>query len=320
MLSTQSPSFAGSPAPRVYSAAALCKATAAGVGACGRLDDTGLDRTLCHDAKRGLLEVQAGTPWRSLGAFAGEAFLPGTVGASVTTNAAGPDGRPMVVHLRALTLATADGELRRASREVSPELFRLAVGGFGAFGPFYSITLDLASLSRAAANAAAPVRLELPQAGSPGAAFVAEVLVPPLSSERFIEQACASLEERRCRLTRLEVRRVLPEQETFLRWARRDFAAVHIEFRHNATLGASVSAAQARLRLYDLSLAAGGMPAPAQLPLASRAQAAASYPMLGAFLAEKRRLDPAERVLGAWYRDVRDLWRRERCDVRWSRG
>lgn len=320
MLSLPTLPLAGPHAPRVYSAAALCKAMAAGIGAGGRLDDSGLDRTLCHDAKRGLLEVQAGTPWRSLSAFAGEDFLPGTVGASVAANAAGPDGRPMVEHLHALTLATADGELRRASREVSQELFRLAVGGFGAFGRFYSITLDLASLSRAAAGTAAPVRLELPQAGSPGAAFVAEVLVPPPSSERFTEQARAALEERRCRLTRLEVRRTLPEQETFLRWARRDFATVRIEFRHGATLGASVSAAQARLRLYDLSLAAGGMLAPAQLPLASRAQAAASYPMLGAFLAEKRRLDPAERVFGAWYRGVRELWRRERCDVRWSRG
>ncbi|MDA1118448.1 MAG: hypothetical protein O2979_10700 [Proteobacteria bacterium] len=42
--------------------------------------------------------------------------------------------------------------------------------------------------------------------------------------------------------------------------------------------------------------------------------------MLGAFLAEKRRYDPGERLLDPWYRGVRSLWRREACAVRWSRG
>jgi hypothetical protein len=42
--------------------------------------------------------------------------------------------------------------------------------------------------------------------------------------------------------------------------------------------------------------------------------------MLGAFLAEKRRFDPAERILNPWYRRARHAWRGERCDVRWARG
>lgn len=318
MLATQTLPFPATPAPRVYSAADLCKAMAADDGHCVRLDSAGLDRTLCHDADRGLLEVQSGAPWTSLAPFAGERFLPGSVGESVAANAAGPDGRPMVEHLRSLTLVTADGELRRASREQAPELFRLAVGGFGAFGPFYSLTLDLASLSRAAANAVAPVTLGIPPVGTPGARFRVDVLVPPQAGESYVAQARAALDERRCALARLEVRRTLPEQETFLRWARCDYAAVRLEFRLGETLGACVSAAQLRLRLFDLALEAGGAITPCQLPLASRAQAAACFPMLGAFLAEKRRYDPAERVLGAWYRGARDLWRRQACAVRWS--
>lgn len=321
MLATSSLPLAALPGPRVTSAPDLCKAMLAGAGLPHRLDAAGLDRTLCHDAARGLLEVQAGASWRSLAAHTGGEFLPGTVGDSVAANVAGPDGRPVVAHLRTLTLVTADGELRRVNREQAPELFRLAVGGFGAFGPFYSLTLELASVQGAAAHAAAPVCLGLAPAQTPGARHRLELLVPPPASEQLAARARAALDERRCALTLLEVRRVLPEDETHLRWARREYAALRIEFgmRETETLGACVNAAALRRHLIDLALAAGGGFAPEHLPQASRAQAAACYPMLGTFLAEKRRYDPAERVLGAWYRGVRELWRRQECAVRWSR-
>jgi hypothetical protein len=318
MLATHSLPLPAPAGPRVYSAGDLCKAMLAGRVQPGRVDDSGLDRVLCHDPQRGALEVQSGTPWHALAAYGGNAFQAGAVGDSVAANAAGPDGRPIVAHLRSLTLVTADGELRRASRDCSPELFRLAVGGFGVFGPFYSVTLDLASLAQAAAGAAAPARLELPEAPA-GACSGIDLLVPPEASEPLIAQARAELDQRRYALIRLEVRRMLPEDETFLRWAKREYAALRIEYRSRATLGGCVGATQLRTQLIDLALAAGGAIAPASLPAATRAQAAACYPMLGAFLAEKRRYDPAGRVTNSWYRGTRDLWRREPCEVRWSR-
>jgi FAD/FMN-containing dehydrogenase len=320
MLATQCQPLAALPGPRVCSALDLCKAVLAGSGPAHHAHAGGLDRTLCHDAVHGLLEVQAGASWRSFAAHTRGAFLPGTVGASIAANSAGPDGRPVVAHLRALTLVTADGELRRVSRDQAPELFQLAVGGFGAFGPFYSLTLDLATLSQSAADAAEAVCLGLAVAEAPGALHCLDLLVPPAASGQFVAQVRAALEERRCTLSRLEVRRVLREQETLLRWARRDYAALHIEFRTRETIGACVSAAELRSRLIDLAIDAGGAFAPDHLPHATRAQAEACYPMLGAFLAEKRRYDPAERVLGAWYRGVRESWRRQECEVRWSRG
>jgi hypothetical protein len=311
MLATHSLALPALAGPRVFSAGDLCKAVLAGRVQGSRIDDSGLDRVLCHDPQRGVLEVQAGAPWRALAAHGGNAFQAGTVGDSVAANAAGPDGRPVVAHLRSLTLVTADGELRRASRECSPELFRLAVGGFGVFGPFYSVTLELASLAQAAAAALAPVRLELPEAPAGGACGGIELLVPPETSEPLIAQARAVLAEHRYALVRLEVRRTLPEEETFLRWAKREYAALRIEYRSRSTLGGCVGATQLRARLLDLALAAGGAIAPASLPAASRAQAAACYPMLGAFLAEKRRYDPAGRVTNSWYRCTCGLWRRD---------
>ena len=303
--------------PRVFSAGDLCKAMRAERTAVP--DASGLDRILRHDLERGLLEVQSGTPWSALAAHAGEAFATGTVGESVAANVAGPDGQPMVAHVRSITVATADGELRRASRDRAPEFFRLAVGGFGAFGPFYSVTFELASLARAAARAKPPLSLDLPDSAPVGARFRVELLLPPQASEGFVALARSAIEERRCRLARLEARPTLPEEATFLRWARREYAALFIEFLTRDTVGGCVSGTELRAGLIDLAIAAGGSFVPRHLPHATRAQAAHCYPMLGAFLAEKRRYDPAEHVAGAWYRAVRDLWRREPCEVRWAR-
>jgi len=289
-------------------------------GASGPPDASGLDRTLRHDAERGLLEVQAGVTWSSLARHVGGEFLPGVVGESIAANCAGPDGRPLVGHLRALTLVTASGELRRASREHAPELFRLAVGGFGAFGPFYSLTLDLGSLARSMALAATPVRVEAPQTGAASPRFAVELLIPPEHSDAVIGQARAALEERRCALSLLQARRVLPEGETFLCWARREYVALRVEYRTRPTLGACAGASQLRAQLVDLAIGVGGSFMPWALPLATRAQAAACYAMLAGFLAEKRRLDPAEAVLAPWYSGVRRMWRAEACAVRWSKG
>jgi hypothetical protein len=309
MTATPSLTLPATGRPRVFSAADLCQAMRACRAALP--DASGLDRVLRHDAARGLLEVQSGAPWSALAAHGGAAFGPGVVGDAVAANGSGPDGEPLVAHVHSITVATADGELRRASRDRAPELFRLAVGGFGVFGPMYSVTLDLVSLARAAARATAPLVLELPAPSPTGAPFRIGLLLPPHASEAFLAQARAALEERRARLARLTAHRTLPEDTTFLRWARRDYASLDIEFRMRETAGACVSGTQLRATLIELALAAGGSLAPAHLPHATRAQAAHCYPMLGEFLAEKRRYDPGEHVAGAWYRAVRNLWRRE---------
>jgi FAD/FMN-containing dehydrogenase len=316
--------FAAYPLPttalRPYSAGDLCRAMQSAAAHRGAVDASGLDRVLCHDRERGLLEVQAGAAWQALEVLVGPDFLPGTVGESVAANCAGPDGRPIVAHLRALTLATADGELRRASRERASELFGLAVGGFGAFGSFYSLTFDLGSLAQAAAGVSAPVRTALPAMRDAGPRWSVELLLPPEGSDAALSRVRALLEEHRCDGIALEARGVRPENETFLRWARREYVAVRVDFRTRVTLGASVGAVQLRARLIDLAIAAGGSFAPGALPFASRAQAEAAYPMLGAFFAEKRRLDPAERVLTPWYRGTRRAWRCEPCTVRWAKA
>ncbi|MDH4093248.1 MAG: hypothetical protein OEV81_00500 [Betaproteobacteria bacterium] len=306
--------------PALYSAEDLCRAVRAASADAWRAGSRGLDRVLHHDADRALLEVQASVPWNSLLRFSGTQGLSGTVGESVAENRLGPDGRPMVAHVHALTLATADGQLRRASREHSPELFRLAVGGFGAFGPFYSVTLDLASWERSAASSCAPARFELPPTDAAGTPHVVELLLPPGRSDALAVRARDLVAERRCALVSMEARRVQPEDVTFLRWARREWASLRIEYHSRPTLGASVAAAQLSRRMLDLAVEAGGAFLPSLLPIASRAQAEACYPMLAQFIAEKRRLDPAERITPPWYRSVFRAWHAAPCRVRFAKA
>ncbi|MGH8689196.1 MAG: hypothetical protein ACREVQ_15940 [Burkholderiales bacterium] len=306
---------------RVYSADDLCRAMKGAGDAPSPVDASGLDRILRREDARGEIEVQAAVAWSGLAELTGNAFLPGTVGDSVARNVTGPDGQPVVGHVRAITIVTADGELRRASRTQAPELFRIAVGGFGAIGPFYSVTLDGESLARTAAAPRESVRLGIEACDEDTGVrlHAVELLVPPTALDEVVTGVRAALEDRRCRPTHLEARSVLPESETLLCWAHREYVALHVAFRApRATLGAAAAAAQLRRSLVDLALAAGGSCAPETLPLLSAAQARGCYPRFAAFLAEQRRLDPGDRVGSEWLRGARRVWSDAGCRVRWA--
>ena len=295
-----------------------------------KLDGSGMDRVLHLDAKRGLLELQAATPWTELSrylasrkiaidAFAQMPGAPATVGESVTQAAAGPDGLPVSAHVAAITLFTPDGELRRADRNAHPELFRLARGGHGVIGVLYSVTLSIESLLSSAAAAAAPVELRIDEAGtaqSPACAI--ECLLPPDSLDAFLQDVRLLAEERRIALHGITVRRYQAETETALRWATREWAGVEVRFGTKTTLGASVAAAEIRRALLHAALGHGGSFPIRDLRDATRRQLEACYPTVGAFIADKRRGDPAERLQNAWYRKLATTMRSEACTVRWA--
>lgn len=295
------------------------------------LDASGLDRVLRLDTQRAALEVQAATSWAALAAYPAlhgrglEAFgatpgLPATVGASVSRNAAGPDGLPVCAHVAAFTLVTPDGELRRADRDRNRELFGLALGGHGVFGVLYSVTLRLGSLQRSACHALAPAELSLPQERSAQRPVSAiECLLPPAALDRYLAEVRELARERSVALHAVSVRRYLPEEDSLLRWATREWAGVRLRFAVKSTLCASVGAAEIRRLLLGLALDRGGS-FPIRDPRdATREQLEACYPMLGVFLREKRRCDPAERLHNDWFRQVRATLGRAQCEARWSR-
>jgi FAD/FMN-containing dehydrogenase len=288
------------------------------------IDARRLNRVLRIDNESGLVEAQAGTPWRTIAqalrpedpdaARIGES-LPG-VGASIAWNAAGPDGRPTVGHIESLTLVTPDGELRRVSRIINPDLFALAVGGQDLFGALYSVTLRLGSLAQALAEAVSPEVRSGPE--HKGALRRLQLLLPAGSTEPYLAQAQATCDEWRIPLIRSEQRTIQPEGETYLAWARNPCLQLSLWIGVPRTLGGAVRVAQVCEALLDASLARGGSFSIAQTQEASREQVEACYPGLRAFLAEKRKLDPAERISNAWYRHHRSLFGRQACPSRWN--
>jgi hypothetical protein len=285
-------------------------------------DRTRLDRVLRTDASRGLTEVQASASWKSvaahLGADWGELWqhLP-CVGETISANSAGPDGCPVVHHVEALVLVTPDGELRRASRDRNAELFALAVGGQGLFGALYSVTLRLEPLARTATQAVPPESLRM---GPRGAARTLELLAPPGSLQAFLAEVRARCDEWRIAIEGVEVRGTLGESETFLRWATREYASVRLELAQPATLGGTVRTTQLRRELIDIAISHGGSFPISCTPEATRAQAEACYPKLKAFLAEKRRFDPAGKLDNGWFRHYASLLGRAACESRWSQA
>jgi len=278
-------------------------------------DASRLDRVLRVDEHHGLVEVQAATEWKTIAA----SLRPGdpraaavrttmrTVGDSVAANTAGPDGRPAISHVESITLVMPGGELRRVSRTANRELFALVAGGQGLFGALYSVTLDIGSLSRAVNEAAA----EPATTGQ-------MLLVPPEALESFLADARGRCDEWRMPLQGVQVRRTYEDKDSFLRWAQREYAAVTLQLAEPRVLGAAVRATQLRRELLDAAIAHGGSFPAWCIPDATQAQVEACYPQLRAFLAEKRRVDPGEKLTNAWYRHYRELLLGEKCEVRWA--
>jgi hypothetical protein len=287
-------------------------------------DAARLDRVLRVDEERGLVEVQAATPWAAIAAC----LRPGdaraaqtrttmrTVGDSLACNTAGPDGRPAVTHVESMVLAMPGGELLRVSRSRHRELFALAAGGQGLFGALYSVTLHIGSLALALNDAATAQVLCVPHEGI--ASRPLHLLLPPHELESFLDEADERCGEWRMPLAGVQVRRTRAESETFLRWAQREYNAVTLSLAEPPVLGVAVRATQLRRALLDAAIARGGSFAVHCTPEATRAQTEACYPQLPGFLAEKRRIDPGERIVNAWYRHYQRLFSARQCTVRWS--
>lgn len=288
-----------------------------------RYDPTRLDRIL-RPEDRGLIEVQANATWQAIANL----LRPGdsiseaaslratmrTIGDSIARNTAGPDGRPAVAHVESLTLITPDGELRRINRIAHGALFSLVVGGQGLFGILYSATLRVSSLLRSADET---IRAAAPDP-TINDANALQLLIPPEGLDSFVAAAHARCEEWRVEVQGVDVRHTLPEDDSLLRWARRDYSEVSLQLPALTTIGGAVRDTQLRRELIDASISAGGSFQIARTPQATREQVAACYPELPAFLGEKRSLDPSDKLVNPWYLHYRSLFARGSCATRWN--
>jgi FAD/FMN-containing dehydrogenase len=127
------------------------------------VDMTGLDGLLSFDQEGGLVTVEAGIQWPAL--LDGYTTLQRatdqqprwgfrqkqtgadrlTIGGALAANAHGRGLAmpPIVSDVESFTLVAPDGELLQCSRTSHANLFALAIGGYGVFGPIATVTLRL---------------------------------------------------------------------------------------------------------------------------------------------------------------------------------
>jgi FAD/FMN-containing dehydrogenase len=125
------------------------------------LDTRRLARVISLDHERGLIEAEAGIQWpRLIDAYlekqrdlarpwgiaqkqtGADTF---TLGGSLSSNVHGRGltMKPLISNVEAFSLLNAEGKTVRCSREENPELFRVAIGGYGLFGLITRVTLRL---------------------------------------------------------------------------------------------------------------------------------------------------------------------------------
>ncbi|MDX1514732.1 MAG: FAD-binding oxidoreductase, partial [Gammaproteobacteria bacterium] len=130
------------------------------------LDTRPMNRVLSLDAERGLVTVEAGIQWPKLidtlvarqrgkptvwtiiqkQTGADRLCIGGALGANV--HGRGLRLKPMIGDVESFRLIDAQGELRECSRRSNPELFSLAIGGYGMFGVITDVTLRLMPRTR----------------------------------------------------------------------------------------------------------------------------------------------------------------------------
>ena len=68
-----------------------------------------------------------------------------SIGGALAANAHGRGltMAPLVADVESFTLVSLDGDLVECSRDRNPDLFKLAIGGYGLFGPIATVTLRL---------------------------------------------------------------------------------------------------------------------------------------------------------------------------------
>src|SRR5579859_5814361 len=125
------------------------------------IDTRSLKRVLSFDRERGVIEAEAGIEWPELIQYlhqqqegqehqwaivqkqtGADKF---TLGGSLASNVHGRvlHDKPIIANVESFTLLDAEGGLRKCSRQSNPELFRLAIGGYGLFGLITSVKLRL---------------------------------------------------------------------------------------------------------------------------------------------------------------------------------
>lgn len=124
-----------------------------------QIDMRDYDDVVAFSEDKKQITVQAGMSWRELQEYIDpfdlsvkimQTYANFTVGGSVSVNVHGRyiGHGPIISSVLGLQLVLADGSIVQASRDVNPELFYGAVGGYGGIGVITEVTLELVDNKR----------------------------------------------------------------------------------------------------------------------------------------------------------------------------
>jgi FAD/FMN-containing dehydrogenase len=144
-----------------------------------------------------------------------------------------------------------------------------------------------------------------------GSLMITELYVPMSRLVDFMENVARDIRSHDTNLIYGTIRLIRRDDETFLAWAREDFACIVMNLRVEHSATGLQKAAWEFQRLIDLALEQGGSYFLTYHRWARKDQVLAAYPQFVEFLKLKRRYDPGELFQSEWYRHYRTMFATE---------
>ena len=138
--------------------------------------------------------------------------------------------------------------------------------------------------------------------------MITELYVPRGELPDFMRRAGAGLRERGVAVIYGTIRLIEPDDESFLAWARQNYACVIFNLHTEHSPAGVERSAGAFRHLIDLAIERGGSYFLTYHRYATRAQVEACYPQFPEFLRLKKEYDPNELFQSDWYRHYRQLF------------
>lgn len=137
---------------------------------------------------------------------------------------------------------------------------------------------------------------------APATEVISEIYMPRESLATFMHEVAEDFRQNKTEVVYGTIRLVERDEESFLAWAREDFACIIFNLHVSHSPEGKEHAAASFRRLIDRAIQYGGSYYLTYHKHATRAQVEQCYPQLPEFLRLKRHYDPAERIQSDWYR------------------
>jgi FAD/FMN-containing dehydrogenase len=137
-----------------------------------------------------------------------------------------------------------------------------------------------------------------------GSEMITELYVPKSKLHVFMETAKAALKKQRADVIYGTVRFIDKDEESFLAWAKDDFACIIFNLHVNPDQLSLLRAKTSFRSLIDIALSLGGSYYLTYHRYATKEQVLAAYPQFGSFIEKKMEYDPQGKFRSTWFNQM----------------